>query len=185
MGNFGRCGSGCGLEIRIVCQSKVCSPHLDDRPWCRQDGKCCRGEKHTFHFVFRQDSVRAFLGTLGSCPPLKLLHHRGQTFRGRLLDGIQLGPERSPDCQQPRHSLFALIKRRCNTMLPPLLASSMELRGMNGHDEVGGVEKKLPGGAPRGGGVNLAPRRPKPRLIEGDALAWSVAGRRAGRFQIA
>jgi hypothetical protein len=54
-----------------------------------------------------------------------------------LLDGIQLGPERSPDCQQPRHSPCALIKSRSlSTTFPLLLASSMKLRGINGHDNL-------------------------------------------------
>jgi hypothetical protein len=35
--------------------------------------------------------------------PFKFLQDRGQTFRDGLLDGIQRGPERSPECQQPRH----------------------------------------------------------------------------------
>jgi hypothetical protein len=76
------------------------------------------------------------LGTSGG-RPFKLLQDRGQTFRDGLLDGIQLGPERSPDCQQPRHSPCALIKSRSlSTTFPLLLASSMKLRGINGHDNL-------------------------------------------------
>ena len=81
--------------------------------------------------------MREFLGALGCRPPLKLSQDRGQSFRDGLLDGIQLGPECSPECQQPRHSLCALIKRRRSTTFPPLLASSMKFRGINGHDDLG------------------------------------------------
>src|SRR5262249_59383165 len=80
--------------------------------------------------------VREFLGTLGCRPSLKLLQDRGQTFRDGLLGGIQLGPERSPDYQQPRHSLCALIKRR-STTFPFLVASSVKFGGINGHDDLG------------------------------------------------
>jgi hypothetical protein len=74
---------------------------------------------------------------LGGDRPLKLIQDRLQTFRDGLLDGIQLGPEHSPDCQQPRHSPRALIKSRSlSTTFPLLLASSMKLRGINGHDNL-------------------------------------------------
>jgi hypothetical protein len=81
--------------------------------------------------------VREFLGTLGCRPSLKLLQDRGQTFRDGLLGGIQLGPERSPGCQQPRHSLCALIKPRRSTTFPFLVASSVKFGGINGHDDLG------------------------------------------------
>jgi hypothetical protein len=81
--------------------------------------------------------VREFLGTLGCRPSLKLLQDRGQTFRDGLLGGIQLGPERSPDCQQPRHSLCALIKPRRSTTFVFLVASSVKFGGINGHDDLG------------------------------------------------
>jgi hypothetical protein len=58
-------------------------------------------------------------------------------FRDWLLDGFQLGLERSPDCQQPRHSPWTLIKARRSTMFPLLRASSMKLCGINGHDDLG------------------------------------------------
>ena len=76
-------------------------------------------------------------GTLGGGRPFKLLQDRGQTFRDGLLDGIQLGPERSPNCQQPRRSPSALIKPRRSTTFPLLLALSMKLRGINGHEDLG------------------------------------------------
>ena len=43
-------------------------------------------------------------------PPRRFYDSAAQTFRDGLLDRIQRGPERSPDCQQPRHSPCALIK---------------------------------------------------------------------------
>jgi hypothetical protein len=82
-------------------------------------------------------SVAGVAGALGGGRPFKLLQDRGQTFRDGF-DGIQLGPERSPDCQQPRHSPCALIKPGSfSTTFPLLLASSMEFRGINGHNDLG------------------------------------------------
>jgi len=66
-----------------------------------------------------------------------LLVQAGQTLRDGLLDGIQLGPERAPDCQQPRHSLCALIKPRRSTTFPFLLALFVKFGGINGHDDFG------------------------------------------------
>jgi hypothetical protein len=91
------------------------------------------GRRHSL----RQRAGSCCWGTLGGGRPFKLLRDRGQTFRDGLLDGIQLGPERSPNCQQPRRSPSALIKPRRSTTFPLLLALSMKLRGINGHEDLG------------------------------------------------
>jgi hypothetical protein len=58
-------------------------------------------------------------------------------FRDGLLEAIQLRPEHLSDCEQPRHSPSALIKARRSTTFPLLLASSLKLHGISGHDNLG------------------------------------------------
>jgi hypothetical protein len=87
------------------------------------------------HF-FQKHEHAGVAGPLGGGRAFKLLEHRGQTFGDGLLGSIQLGPERSPDFKQPRHSPCALINAGHSTTVPFVLASSVKLRGIDSHDDL-------------------------------------------------